>query len=260
MRALASSVTIGTDAWEEIADYDEVTVENAGETTSHASTDNTKFNILRIPVHQMQAKPGATLKVLEDAAFDLETYLGMKVGEKFGRAEATDFVDGTGVNESKGFLRYTSGDGYDKVEQVASTVSGSFAADDFISVQNTLFESFQKNATWMMRRATATTARKLKDGMGRYLLSMEGNLKDGYQNMILGRPVSFAADMPALSGSNLAVAYGDFKQGYLIVDRLGISVLRDPYSSDNHVIWKFRKRVGGGVRQFQAIKIMSILA
>ena len=260
MRQLASSIVIGSDAWEEPADYSEVGTENAGETSSHTATTNMTFSMIRIPVHQMQAKPAATLKLLEDAVVDMESYLSGKAAEKFARDEATDFIAGTGVNESKGILSYTSGDGFDKIEQVASTVSGSFAGDDFISIQNSLFEVFQPNAKWLMKRATCTAARKLKDGNGRYLLSMEGNLKDGYQQILLGQPLIYANDMQSLSGSNLAVAYGDFKQGYLIVDRLGMSILRDPYTSDNHIVWKFRKRVGGGVHQFQAIKLMSILA
>lgn len=258
IRELASSVTIGSDAWEEPADYDEVTVEEAGESTSHATTDTMDFSMVRIPTHQLQAKPDASLKVLEDASIDLEAYLTMKVSEKFARTEATQFVSGTGVTGAKGFLSYDSGDAFNKIEQVTGTVSAGIAADDLVSLQNALFEVFQSNATWLMRRATATYIRKLKDGEGRYLLSMEGNLRDGYQNILLGRPVRFAADMPAIAASALAVAYGDFKRGYLIVDRLGMSVLRDPYSSDNKIVWKFRKRQGGGVRQFQAIKLLDL--
>lgn len=111
-----------------------------------------------------------------------------------------------------------------------------------------------------MARATAKQVRKLKDGDGRYLWSMEGNLVDGYTQVLLGKPLRWMSDMAAIpSGSSaLPVVYADFKKFYLIVDRVGISVLRDPYSAKPHVVFYTRKRVGGGVRNFQAGKLLSM--
>lgn len=261
MRELADSITISTDGFEEAYDESEAGVENAGETSSHSDTDDVDFDWIRIPVHQMQAKPKATLKILEDANMDIEAYLAGKVAAKMGREEAADFISGAGVNEARGILSYDNGTGFNQLEQRESTVSLGFAADDLINLQGDLLEAFQANAKWLMKRATLNDIRKLKDGAGRYLLANEGNIKDGYKNVVLGSEVRLAADMQANGvAANLAIAYGDFKQGYLIVDRMGMSVLRDPYSVDNHVVWKFRKRQGGGVRQFQAIKLLKIKA
>lgn len=259
MREICGSVSITTDAFEEVADWDEATVAKSNEIGTRSQQNTPQFKKLRIPVYEKYTLGYATQQVLEDAGFNLESWLGDKVVDKMGRAENYDFLNGLGVNESRGLLTYTSADSYDAVEQVASTVAGSVSADDLIGLQDTLFEPFQANASWLMKRASVSVVRKLKDGAGRYLLDMQGNLAEGYKQVLLGRPVYKGADMPAMSTGNLAVAYGDFKQGYLIVDRIGISVLRDPYSAKPYVQFYFRKRTGGGMRNFQAIKLMSIL-
>lgn len=260
IRQIATVETISTDVWEEINDYDEADAEWVGERSSRSTTGTPEVSLNRIQVHEMQASPAATQKMLDDASINVEAWLSGKVQEKFARKEATAFVSGDGVLSPKGFLSYSHGDGFGFVERVASGTSATFDADDLISIQDTLLEAFQPGASWVMRRATRTFCRQLKDGQGQYLWSVDKGVNGGVQESILGKPVVLAADMPAMGANALAVAYGDFRQGYVVVDRIGIRVLRDPYTSKPNVIFYTTKRVGGGVRNFQAIKLLRLAA
>jgi HK97 family phage major capsid protein len=260
VRQVASVISIGSDAFEELADFDEPAASWVGEVASRPETANNKLKMLRVPTHEIYANPRISQKLLEDAAYNIEAWHSGKVAEKFARAEATAFVSGDGVAKPRGFTTYASGDGYDKIEQVASASGTEIAADDLVKLRFSLFDAYQANASFLAHRLTVRDIRLLKDGEGRYLWSMEGNLVDGYMQMLLSRPLRWASDMALVTGGSakLPVAYGDFKQGYLVVDRVGISVLRDPYSAKPHVEFYTRKRVGGGVRNFQAIKLLSV--
>jgi HK97 family phage major capsid protein len=259
VRQLADSQSISSDALEFVYDDDEVEQGWVGETEARPETDSSQLSLVRIYAHEQYAQPRATQKLLDDASINMEAWLAGKVQAKFARSEATAFVSGNGVSQPKGFLSYPNGDGsFDTIEQVNSGSAGGVTEDGLISLQNALFEEFQGNAKWMMQRATAGVCRKLKDGEDRYLWSVSGDLSTGAMQNLLDKPVHFANDMPAIAANALAIAYGDFRAGYLIADRLGIRVLRDPYTTKGSVKFYTTRRVGGGVQQFQAIKLQKL--
>lgn len=272
MRQLCSSVTIGTDAWEMPYDASQPNYGWVGESQSRSVTTPTTFNLLRIPVHEMYAEPQVSQKLLDDSMFDIEAYHQQKVAERFARVEATAFVAGTGLFQPFGILGYSLVDGttplsqsasdqlFNQIEQyISSTTSATIVADDVISVQNRLYEPFQKNASWLMHRLTAGVIRKFKDSQNRYLWSVGDwpGLTNGQPETLLGRPVYFGADVPQVGSSTNCVIYGDFRAGYQIVDRIGIRVLRDPYTTKGFILYYTTKRVGGGVIQFQAFKVLT---
>lgn len=259
MRAHADSQGISTDSLEFVYDDDEVAQGWVGETQVRGDTDSSQLSKVTIPVHEQFAQPVATQKLLDDASINIESWLAGKVDAKFSRSEATAFITGDGVSKPKGILSYPSGSGtFGTVEQVNSGSAGNVTEDGLISLQNALFEEFQANARYFMRRATAGAVRLLKDGENRYLWSISGDLTSGAMQMLLGKPVHFANDMPAAAADSLSIAYGDFRQGYLIVDRIGIRVLRDPFTTKGQIKFYTTKRVGGGVQQFQAIKLQKL--
>lgn len=258
IRELASVITISSDAFEEAYDEDEPASGWVGERGTRSETATNEIKMIRIGTHELYAEPKATQKLLDDASFDVEGWHQGKVIDKFARDEATAFVSGDGVVKPTGITSYAAGDGFNKIEQVVSGSAGAVAADGLISLQNALLEGFQANALFLMRRATATEIRKLKDSQNRYLWSVDGDLKGGMLFSLLGKPVRYAADMPAVAANALSIAYGDFRMGYLVVDRIGIRVLRDPLTSKGFVKFYTTKRVGGGVRNFQAIKLQKL--
>lgn len=260
MRELAGSETISTDAFEEAYDADEPESGWVGEREERKETDTAGFKMIRIPVHELYAEPKATQKLLQDTGVDLEAWHMNKVVEKFGRDEAKAFILGDGVSQPRGILSYAAGDGFNKLEQFKSGEAADITADALIDMQDGLLEQFQTNAVWLMRRQTRSAIRKLKNDEGRYLFAVGGDLISGAPATLLGKPIRFAAHMPEVKAGALPIAYGDFRSGYLVVDRIGISVLRDPFTKKGFVKFYTTKRVGGGVRHFQAIKLMVVSA
>ena len=258
MRGLAGEVTISTDSFKEPADYGDPECNWVGERQTRAETTSSNFDQLEIPVKEMEQMPSITQALLDDAAFDLEAYLIERASRAFARKEGDGFVNGNGVLQPRGFLGYTAGTGYGQVEQVASGTSADFDGDDLIGLQDTLLEDFQPGAVWAMRRATRSFCRTLKDGQGRYLFSVDGGLNGGVQELLLGKPVRLFPGMPAIGANSLSVAYADFKRFYAIVNRIGLRILRDPYSSKPNVLLYMTRRVGGGCRAFQAGKLLKL--
>ena len=260
MRAYASVQTISTDALEGLFDLDEASSGWVGETQARAETSTPQLKTWRIPVHELFAFPKATQKVLDDAAINLEAWLAGKVSEKFARDEATAFVSGDGVSRPRGFLTYATGTTLPgTIEQVPTGVSGAFAAapnggDVLIDALYGLKAQYRANATWFMNRATTKVVRKLKDTDGSYIWAP--GIAAGQPASILGYPMASFEDMPDPAASSLSIAVGDMRAAYQIVDRVGIRVLRDPYTAKPYVGFYTTKRVGGDVVNFEALKLV----
>jgi HK97 family phage major capsid protein len=263
MRSLANVETISTDAIEFPTDDGEAGAGWVGETEDRPETSTPQFGVQRIPVHELYAMPKATQKLLEDASINVETWLADKIGQKFARMEATAFVSGSGVKRPRGILTYPNATinsngiiSRGGVEQVLSGSVGAITADAFISMAFSLKEPYYANASWLMRRAVVPTIMLLKDTTNRYL--WQQSLQVGQPSSLVGYPIYQAADMPAVATNALPVAFGDWKQAYTIVDRLGITSLRDPYTAKPFVLFYTRKRVGGDVTNFEAYKVMKV--
>ena len=256
IRQLASVLTISTDSLEIIEDLDEVGSGWVGEQQARPETSTAKIKKIIIPAHELYANPKSSQKFLDDAAVNVESWLSDKVAEKFARDEATAFVSGDGVVKPRGFLTYDAGTSFNQVEQVAGGGSAAIVADDLINLQYSLKTAYDNGAVFLARRDAIKAFRKLKDSQNRYL--WEPGLNGPAQSTLLGKPIYEAADIPAIASNALAVAYGNFKAGYQIVDRVGIRVLRDPYTAKPFVMFYSTKRVGGGVKNFEAIKLLKV--
>lgn len=258
MRQLASVQTISTDALEILEDLDEVGSGWVGETQSRNETGTPKLKKIVIPVHELFSQPKATQKLLDDAAVNIEAWLAEKVSEKFARDEATAFMTGDGVLKPKGILAYEAGTGFNQLEQITTAASLAISGDDLIDLVYALKGDYKNGAAFMAKREVIKTFRKLKDTQGRYL--WEPGLNGAAQSTLLGHNVYEANDMQAMTANGLAVAFGNFKAGYQIVDRVGIRVIRDIYTAKPHVLFYTTKRVGGAVKNFEAIKLLKVKA
>lgn len=267
IRDLISSQTISTASLEMIEDLDEMEAGWVAERDERAETDTPKLNKLIIPVHEIFAQPAASQKVLEDASINMEAWLGEKAGDKFSRLEATAFVLGNGEGKPRGFMTYADGDGkFGTVERLKTGVNGGFKADpdggdSFIDLAQALKEVYRRNAYWGMHRSTCAAVRKFKTSDGQYI--WQPSLQAGKPDMIAGLPIRELDDMvkPAsFAAGSLPVVLADFRAAYQAVDRRGITLLRDPYTRKGFVLFYFTKRVGGGVKNFDAIKILELSA
>jgi HK97 family phage major capsid protein len=266
MRQFASIQTIGTDALEGLHDSDEASFGWVEETGARSETDTPKLEKWRIPVHEMYAKPSATQKLLDDASINMEQWLQQKVTDKFARAENAAFVVGSGVDRPRGFTTYpdrASADVFEigAIEQFDTGANGDFASapnggDVLIDALYGLKAQYRANASWFMNRKTTSAVRQLKDSDGAYI--WVPGIAAGQPATLLGYPVASFEDMADYTTTGaLAIAVGDMREAYQIVDRIGVRVLRDPYSNKPYVEFYSTKRVGGDVVNFEAIKLIA---
>lgn len=262
IRMLASTTTIGTDTLEYVLDNDQNTSGWVGEQAARTNTTTATFGKLILSVNEMYSNPAVTQKLLDDGMFDVEAWLAAKVAEEFGRREATAFVTGTGVGQPKGIMSYASSGAStsttvaaQQIEQVVTGDASNFTYDGLVNLQNSLKETYQTNAAFLFRRASNANLMLIKDGQGRPIFNMAFDKNVGVQPTLMGQPCYYAADVAAIATNALAMAYGDIRKAYQIVDRTGIRILRDPYSGKPNVSFYTTKRVGGGVVNYEAIKI-----
>ena len=256
VRAIAAVEAIGSDSLELLVDKDEPGAGWVAEAETRTETTSPDLARISIPVHEIYAEPRATQKLIDDANIDVEAWLTAKVAERFARIENTAFVTGTGVGQPRGFLTYPAGTAWGQVEQVASGANGAITADGLIDLQHTLKEVHAANAVWLANRLAVRDIRKLKDVDGQYL--WQPGLRIDGSETLLGRPIHTASDLPVPAAASLSVAFGDFRAGYQIVDRIGIRVLRDPFTAKPYVKFYTTKRVGGDVVNFEAIKLQTL--
>lgn len=233
-----------------------------GETAARVETATPTLAELSFPTMELYAMPAATSSLLDDSAVNIDEWLAEEVRIAFAEQEGQAFVTGDGVNKPKGFLSYTTVDNaswtWGNVGTLSTGVAGDFAAsnpsDVLIDLVYAVRSGYRANAHFVMNRSTQAEIRKMKDGDGNYF--WQPAARPGEAPTLLGFPVAEAEDMPDIAADALAVAFGDFRRGYLIVDRVGIRVLRDPYSAKPYVLFYTTKRVGGGIQDFDAIKVL----
>lgn len=261
LRKLANVVTVESSTYEVLVDKSEV---GAGWATEADSVETGAGGVERIsiPVHELSAMPKASQRLLDDAAFDVEAWLAERIADKFARSEAAAFIAGDGVAKPRGILAYPvapEGEaGENQIGFVATGALGDFdadaPADALIDLIYALGAEYRANASFVMNSKTAARVRKMKDSDGRFLWS--DALSAGQSAQLLGYPVMISEDMPDIGLGANAIAFGDFHAAYTVVERPDLRVLRDPFSAKPHVLFYATKRVGGGVTNFRALKLL----
>ncbi len=214
---------------------------------------------------EIYANPQATQTMLDDVFFDAEGWLAGEIADEFAYQEGVAFITGNGTKKPKGFLAYStaatadSSRAFGTLQHVLSGADGAFLAapnggDCLITTVQSLKAGHRPGAVWMMNSLTLAAVRKLKDGDGNYL--WRPGLEAGAPSNLLGYQVVEAEGMPDIAADSLAIAFGNFRAGYLIVDRVGIRTLRDPYSNKPYVGFYTTKRLGGAVVDSEAIKVV----
>lgn len=208
------------------------------ETTGYQTSLNT------IPTHELYALVDISGALLEDSVFDLEAEMNTEFAEQFAKAEGAAFISGNGTNKPTGILNGTT-----VGHQATGAASAAITTDNLMDMVHGLKSEYAANATMMMNRSTLGVIRKLKDTAGQYIFQTGFSGQSGLPNTILGSPYVEAADVADAASGAKSVIYGDFRRGYMIVDRVSLSVLRDPYSqaASGNVRYMARRRVGGEV-------------
>ncbi|GLI92065.1 phage major capsid protein [Methylocystis echinoides] len=225
-------------------------------------TANQQIADMNFPAMELYAMPAATQALLDDAVVDIEQWIADEVQVAFAEQEGAAFILGDGVNKPKGFLAYaTVADAswtWGNVGYVATGVSAAFAAtnpsDALFNLVYALRAGYRQNGKFVMGRRAQSLVRQFKTTTGDYIWAPPASA-DGSATL-MNFPVVEAEDMPDPAANSLSIAFGDFERAYVVVDRVGIRVLRDPYSAKPYVLFYTTKRVGGGVQNFEAIKLL----
>lgn len=259
LRALATVETISSDSLDLIEDPTDVGAAWGDETTVRsAETSAPTLGRNTIDTFEMYAQPQATQKLIDDGSIDIEQWIARKVADKMARLEATAFINGDGTTQPKGLLSYAAGTSWGTIEQVNTGALATVTADSLIQLYYALKDDYARNASFLMHRTTVQAVRLLKEATTNQYLWQPG-LAAGRPDTLLGVPVALAADMPVPAASALSVVVADFKRAYLIVDRIGIRTLRDPFTAKPFVKFYTTKRVGGKVINTDAIKILKLI-
>jgi len=263
MRRICTVRRIGTSEYKKLVSQG---VSDAGwvaEKGSRAETDTPTLRQIIINTKELYANPAITQEMLDDARLDVAAWLGDEVSMDFNEQEGDAFIGGNGVEKPKGIAAYTmvanASYAWGKVGYIASGHATQLNnADKLIDLQHALKSVYRNGAVWLMADSTVNQIRKLKDGEGNYL--WRPGLAENASDTLLGKPVEVDDNVDAIGKDKYAVFFGNFKRGYLIVDRYGIRVLRDPYSNKPYIHFYTTKRVGGGIVMYEAIKALKISA
>lgn len=234
----------------------------AGETAARSETSAPSLDLLDFPVGELYAMPAATQTLLDDAVADVDAWLAEEVRDVFAAQETAAFVSGDGVNKPKGILSYTAQlEGNQSAKELGYVVTGqsggfngSAPVDALLDLIYAPDSRYRAQGRFLMNRRTVSAVRKLKDADGNYI--WQPGLQAGQPSTLLGYAISEVEDMPDIGTDSFSICFGDMKRGYLVVDRQGVRVLRDPYSAKPYVLFYTTKRVGGGIQDFGAIKLL----
>ena len=262
MRALCSVQTVGGTGYKKLVNLRGTTSGWVGETDERPETETPKLKEQGYSWGELYANPSATQQMLDDSEIDIESWLAGEVDVEFAYQEGKAFVSGDGTKKPRGLLTYATGGTnlhpLGGIEVVLSGAAGAITGDGVLDLVYALPETFTGNAKFAMNRNTMLKIRKLKDSDGNYL--WQPSLQAGQPSTLAGYAIADIPDMPGVAANSLAVAFGDFKRAYKILDRVGVRVLRDPYTKKPYVMFYTTKRVGGGLENPECMKFMKIAA
>jgi HK97 family phage major capsid protein len=266
MRAIATVRQTMTGAFKKPVATTQAGASWVSETGTRAETTTPTIDLLSFPMGELYALAAATPTLLDDAALDIDEWLAGEIAESFAVAEGVAFITGDGVNKPKGLLAHPIAPDatatWGQLGYLATGVAGAFPGtnpvDKLVDLTYAPKTPYRGGASFLMNRRTVGQVRKFKDSSGQYI--WQPSLIAGQAATLLGFPVTECEDMPDVAANAHAIAFGDFAKGYLIVDRADVRVLRDPYSAKPFVMFYVTKRVGGGVQDFDAIKLLKFAA
>jgi len=261
MRNLATVRSIGTDTYKKIVNMGGATSGWVAEKATRSETNTPTLKEIAINMKEVYAEPGATQISLDDVYLNLESWLADEVSVEFAEQEGEAFITGDGVAKPHGIAGYTFITNASYEWGKVGYVPGGHATllnntDKLLALQHALKSVYRNGATWLMNDATCEKIRALKDGDGNYI--WRPGLMEGTPDVLLGKPIAYDDNVADIGAGAYPLFFGNFKRAYLILDRMGIRVLRDPYTSKGNVLFYTTKRVGGGITLFEAVKALKI--
>jgi HK97 family phage major capsid protein len=272
LRRLARIVKMkpGHSEWQKVIPVNGAESGWAGEEDERADTDGPQFGLVTIVPREIFALPQLTNHLIEDSAFDVASFMEEDVAGEFSLREGEAFVDGNGIKRPQGFLaRPTSADSdatraFGTLQYITTGAAGAFPASDpadkLKDLVATLKPAYRKGAgvAFLMNSSTANTISKFKDANGNFI--WKDSLIEGQPDRLLGYAVELDEGMPDIANNAYAVAFGNWRRGYAIVDKPGTKLIVDKVTRKGWTKLYFYKRVGGGTLDSRAIKLLRFSA
>ncbi|EPH9632513.1 phage major capsid protein [Escherichia coli] len=262
MRQEATTITVGGANYKKLVNLGGTASGWVGETDARPETDASKLGQIEPFMGEIYGNPQATQTMLDDAFFNVEDWINSELAIEFAEQEEIAFTSGNGTKKPKGFLAYASSLDDDKtrafgtLQHILSGAAAGVTADAIIKLVYTLRKVHRNGAKFMMNNNSLFAVRILKDSEGNYL--WRPGLELGQPSSLAGYGVAENEQMPDIAADAKAIAFGNFKRGYTIVDRIGTRILRDPYTKKPFVGFYTTKRTGGMLVDSQAIKLLQI--
>jgi len=267
MRGLATVRTIGAANYKKIVNLAGNQSGWVGETDSRPATNTPQLSELDFPAMTLYSNPAATQDLLDDSMIDIESWLADEVGIDFGEKEGLAFISGNGVKQPRGILAYpvvaNASSTWGSVGYIPTGAAGAFVAspnqvDCLIDLIHSVKRGYRQNASFLMNTTTLSAVRKAKTTYGDYLYTP--TVSPGVPSTFFGYPIEEDDNMPSIAANSYSIAFADFAQAYVIVDRIGTRVVRDAYTNKPYIHFYTTKRVGGGIQKFEAIKLLKFAA
>jgi HK97 family phage major capsid protein len=265
IRQIAMVRTVGSPDYKELFDIGGAAFEWVGEGGTRNQTNTPDLAEVAPTFGMASARPQATEESLDDLFFNVEEWLITSAAEAMAAGEGAAFIAGNGTNRPTGFLAgptpvvtADSSRAFGTLQHINSGQASALptSVDIFLDVVHALRARYRANARWVTNKLVLSSLRKYKDTTNQYL--WQPSVQAGQPASFLGYPVVEAEDMPGVTGGAFPIAYGDFREGYLIADRVGMRITRDEITQPGFVKFYVRKRVGGRLRNTQAIKLLRI--
>lgn len=263
MRRLCTVRSISTDTYKKLVGMGGATSGWVQEKSERPETSTPTLVEIAINTKEIYAMPAATQTLLDDSSVNIGAWLADEVSIEFNEQESASFVTGDGVAKPKGIAAYpmvaNANYAWGKVGFITSghaTLLNS--TDRLIDLQHSLKPVYRNGSSFLTNDNTVAIIRKLKDTDGNYL--WKPGITEGAPNTLFGKPVDVDDNIADVAANAFAMFYGNFKRAYMIVDRIGTRVLRDPYSKKPYILFYTTKRVGGGIVHYEAIKALKIAA
>lgn len=261
MRRLATVRPIGTDEYKKLVNIGGTTSGWVAEKESRTETGTPTLKQIVLNTKEIYAEPGTTQKMLDDSIIDIAQWLADEVSVEFDEEEGASFITGDGVAKPRGIAGYTfianSSYEWGKVGYIAgghATLLNN--ADKLVSLVHALKPRYRNGASFLMNDTTCEVLRTLKNGNGDYI--WRAGLEQGKPDSLLGKPCEYDDNVASIGAGTYPLFFGNFKRAYTIIDRMGIRILRDPFTSKGNVLFYCTKRVGGGIVLFEALKALKI--
>ena len=273
MRQIATVIPVGSADYKKLVNKHGAGSGWVGEADARAATNTPQLAEITPYMGELYANPQVTQQCLDDVFFDVEGFLAQEIADEFAAAEDAAFVSGDGTKKPKGILAYPNAAtddatrAFGTLEYMKTGVDGAFLAyaagtaspaDNLQDLVSKLRNAYRAGASWLMSRTTAAAVRKMKDGQSNYI--WQPSVQAGQPATLLGYSLNEDENMPAIASNSLSIAFGNFKRGYIIVDRMGSRMLRDPFTNKPYVGFYTTKRVGGMVADSNAIKLLKFAA